>query len=347
MSNNLGRKGKVWETMPWTCSQNLCSPSNGSRQSIRTTTLLRHRTATNTPINKIPTFFVSLFWHSEDTTNNGPTSCISLSHKRNQISVCQHRAWFFLAHFNIEDKQSKIEKHYRLIFACLFTREVHWQTCPGLNTDTFFNAYRQFTCRRCQPILLYSDNGKTFVGASKELKKLVKASDNDKIYKALAAVKTTWRFSPPYGPHFGGMWERLSFDIFETIMVEIDAILISRTLKNVADQPENEEPLTHNHLLIQRPYSSLPPGNFGDQQLASFKNWKHVQQLMNHMWRRLIKGYLPTLLKRRRCQTTISLLWKLEMMCGYSKTWRWEEFGPLEELWKHPLDETVKYELPK
>ena len=223
----------------------------------------------------------------------------------------------FFGPFYIEDKQGKIEKHYGLMFTCLVTRAVHLETCPDLNTDTFLNAYRRFTCRRCQPILLYSDNGKTFFGAAEELKKSVKALDNDKIYKALAAVKTTWKFNPPYGPHFGGVWERLiqsakrtlliilgsrrlSFDIFETIMVEVETILNSRPLKNVADQPENEEPLTPNHFLIQRPYSSLLSGNFGDQQPASFKNWKHVQQLMNHVWRRLIKEYLPTLLKRRK-----------------------------------------------
>ena len=125
------------------------------------------------------------------------------------------------------------------------------------------------------------------------------------------------KFNPPYCPQFGGLWERLiksanrtllsilgskrlSFDTLETIMVEVEVILNSRPLTNVADQPENEEPLTPNNFLIQRPYSSLPPGNFEDQQLANFKNWKHVQQLMNHLWRRLIKEYLPTLLKRRK-----------------------------------------------
>ena len=51
--------------------------------------------------------------------------------------------------------------------------------------------------------------GKTFVGASEELKKTVKAVDNDRIYKALAVANTTWKFNPPYGPHFGGIWERL------------------------------------------------------------------------------------------------------------------------------------------
>ena len=83
-------------------------------------------------------------------------------------------------------------------------------------------------------------------------------------------------------------------------MVAVEAILNSRPLTNVADQTENEEPLTPKHFFIQRPYSSLPTGKFGDQQPASFKNWKYVQQLMNHVWRRLIKEYLPTLLKRRK-----------------------------------------------
>ena len=99
----------------------------------------------------------------------------------------------FCGPFYIGDKQGKIEKDYGLIFTCLVTRAVHFETCSDLNTDIFLNAYRRFTCRRYQPIfiLLYSDNGKTFVGASEELKKSVKALDKNKIYKALAAVKTT------------------------------------------------------------------------------------------------------------------------------------------------------------
>ena len=92
--------------------------------------------------------------------------------------------------------------------------------------------------------------------------------------------------------------KRVSLDIFVTIMVEVEAILNSRPWTNVADQPENEEPLTPDHFLIQRPYSSLP--KFGDKQPASFRNWKHVQQLMKRVWWRLMKEYLPTLIKRRK-----------------------------------------------
>ena len=97
--------------------------------------------------------------------------------------------------------------------------------------------------------------------ALEELKRTVKALDNDRIYKALAVADTTWKFNPPYGPHFGGVWERLiqsakrtlllilgsrrlSFDTLLTIMGETESILNSRLLTNVAEQPNNEEPLT-------------------------------------------------------------------------------------------------------
>ena len=199
----------------------------------------------------------------------------------------------------------------------MVTRAFHLETCPDLNTDTFLNAFRRFCSRRCQPQLLYSDNGKTFIGASEELKKTVKALDNDRIYKALAVANTTWKFNPPYGPHFGGLWERLiqsakrtlllilgsrslSFDTFLTIMVETESILNSRPLTNVAEQPDIEEFSTPNHFLIQRPFNSSPPGQIGDQQPASLKTWKNTQKLMNNIWRRLVKEYLPTLSRRSK-----------------------------------------------
>ena len=122
------------------------------------------------------------------------------------------------------------------------THAVHLETCPDLYTDTFLNAFRTQDD---------NDNGKTFVGASEELKKTVKDLDNERIYKALAVANTTWKFNPPYGPHSGGVWEsliqsakrtlllilgsrRLYFDTFLIIMVETESILKSRPLTNVA-----------------------------------------------------------------------------------------------------------------
>ena len=215
----------------------------------------------------------------------------------------------FFGPFYIEDAKGQIEKHYGLIFTCLITRCVHLEACPDLNTDTFLYAYRRFVSRRFQPTTMLSDNGKTFIGASEELKRSVKRLDNDKSYKAMAATNTTWKFNTPYGLHFGGIWERLiqtakrtlliilgsrrlSLDVFRTILVKTEAILNSRPLTIVADLPENEMPLLPNHFLINRPFNSLPPGKFHSQEPSSFKSWN------NHFWKRLVKEYLPALLKR-------------------------------------------------
>ena len=81
-------------------------------------------------------------------------------------------------------------------------------------------------------------------------------------------------------------------------MVETEAILNTRSLTIFADLPKNEVPLTPNHFLITRPFSSLPPGKFDSQEPASFKSWKNVLQMVNHFWKQLVKEYLPTLLKR-------------------------------------------------
>ena len=223
----------------------------------------------------------------------------------------------FFGPFYIEDTKDKLTKYYGLIFTCMVTRAAHLESCPDLNTNTFLNALRRFASQRCQPKIVLSDNGKTFVGANEELKRCVRSLDNQRIASELLIKNTVWKFNPPYGPHFGSAWEqliqkakriiliilgskRLTSDVFHTIMVETKSMLNSRPLTHVADVPDNEEPITANHFLVQRPYNSLPPGDFSSTMPASFKSWKNVQQIMNHVWRRLVKEYLPTLTKRSK-----------------------------------------------
>ena len=174
----------------------------------------------------------------------------------------------FFGPFYIEDTKVNLEKHYGLIFTCLITRAVHLQSCPDLNNGFFLNAFRRFTIRRCQPELLYSNNGKTFIGASEELKKSVKGIDKKNLQSS-GSYKHTWKFNPAYGSHFGVVWERLiqtdkrtlliivgskrlSLDVFQAILVESEDILNSKL-------PDNEMPLTPNQFLINLLFNSLPP----------------------------------------------------------------------------------------
>ena len=74
-----------------------------------------------------------------------------------------------------------------------------------------------------------------------------------------------WEFNPPYASHMGGVWERLIRSVrkilgalltqqtvtdegLATVMVEVD----SRPLTPAVLDPDGEEPLIPNHLLLMR-----------------------------------------------------------------------------------------------
>lgn len=76
-------------------------------------------------------------------------------------------------------------------------------------TETFLMALRRFIVRRGQPTDLYSDNGKTYVKASSELKRLGPLLQQN--YGALSNMVINrgiqWHFISAYSPNFDGLWE--------------------------------------------------------------------------------------------------------------------------------------------
>ena len=208
MSDYTALKRQDNETLYRACTQHLRSPRNRASENFCAAKIPHHWTQKNTFEYKVEMFSLQTNCRSKHSTPPWFHSLPVVS--RQTLPSILSRVDFF-GPLYIEDAKGQIEKHYGLIFTCLVTRYVHLEACPDLNTDTFLNAYRHFLSRGCQPTPKLSDNGKTFIGASEELKRSVKRLDNDKIYKAMAATNTTWKFNPPYGPHFGGIWQRMKF----------------------------------------------------------------------------------------------------------------------------------------
>ena len=106
----------------------------------------------------------------------------------------------------------------------------------------------------------------------------------------------------------GGIWERIirtvknvMFSMIKntvltdfqlmTIFTEIEAIVTSRPLPYVSDNPDNIEPLTPNHLLLGR-YNSKTVIEENDGDIASRRRWKQVAAIPNQFWKRwLIEIY--------------------------------------------------------
>ena len=102
------------------------------------------------------------------------------------------------------------EKCYLCLFLCLKTHCCHLEMASSLvDTDAFLNAFVRMTARRGWPQQMLSDNGTNFVSASRELRDLVSAIDQDKLQRMTSNKGVSWKWNPPAAPRFGGVFESM------------------------------------------------------------------------------------------------------------------------------------------
>ncbi|XP_062533993.1 uncharacterized protein LOC134203020 [Armigeres subalbatus] len=99
-------------------------------------------------------------------------------------------------------------KAYVAVFVCFATKAVHLELVGDLSTSKFIQALRRFVARRGLCDEIFSDNGKNFVGAANELRRIVRSDQHQQsIVEECAAKGIRWRFNPPKASHFRGLWE--------------------------------------------------------------------------------------------------------------------------------------------
>lgn len=208
-------------------------------------------------------------------------------------------------------------KRYGCIFVCMTSRAVHLELAQSLETDAFIMVLRRFLNTRGSVKQLRSDNGSNFIGAERELRQAIEQWNHRQIEDELRVRDCDWVFHPPDAPHMSGVWERLirsvkrsmkailgermvDEEVLRTVLSEAQGIANSRPLCPNSDDVTDMEALTPNHLLLQRPATNLPTGNFSDADLVSRKKWRQSQVLADHYWKRWLHEYLPTLQKRQK-----------------------------------------------
>ena len=77
---------------------------------------------------------------------------------------------------------------------------------PDLSAEAFKRPLRRFASRRGIPVLIVSDNAKTFQATNKALKSPFR---NPKVANELENAKTEWRFNLERAPWWGGFFERM------------------------------------------------------------------------------------------------------------------------------------------
>ena len=167
------------------------------------------------------------------------------------------------------------------------------------------------------PSKVWSDNGTNIVGAITELSRSLRQLDRSKIVSTARRKDVEWSFNPPHASHQGGLWERmirtirqilvalltpnarLSDDVLNTIMCEIENLINSRPLTKCSEDVDDDAPLTPNHILLLRGNYSYPWWCTTQVADTYRRRWKHVQHVVEQFWRRWIREYLPELNRRQ------------------------------------------------
>ena len=155
------------------------------------------------------------------------------------------------------------------------------------------------------------------MGAKREIRQAIENWNQCQIRDELLQRGCQWVFQPPKASHASGVWERLirstrtalkailgeslvEEDVLATVLTEVEATLDSRPLCAVSDDPNDLQPLTPNHLLLQRTVSALPPGTFVKEDMLFRKKWRQTQMLADYFWRRWLREYVPALQQRQK-----------------------------------------------
>lgn len=210
-------------------------------------------------------------------------------------------------------------------FVCMATKAVDFRLVEGLSTDAFLAAFTRFNSTRGPCLEVWSDNGRNFVGAERILSSLIQSwMEGGENEKELRKLEVKWNFIAPYAPHQGGLWEAvvksmkhhlkrvtgalvLSKDEMETVLCQIGAILNSRPLGVVRDDPGDLVMLTPAHFLNGRPMVQLF-GAYSDEKIESRtlgERYRAVQRIAQQFWKVWRADYLNELQQRPKWQLAV------------------------------------------
>ncbi len=207
-------------------------------------------------------------------------------------------------------------RRYGCLFTCLVTRAVHIEIAHSLSSDSFIQCLQRFIAVRGNVKVMYSDNGKNFVGAERELKAELEKWNKKYVQDQMNIKGIVWKFQTPYASSHSGVWERqirsirrilaglskqqlLTDESLLTLTSMATAIINGRPLTAVSSDPKDLSALTPNHFLILETSQPLP-GLFTADDLYLRKRWKQIGYLVELFWRRYIREYLPSLQKRTK-----------------------------------------------
>ena len=207
----------------------------------------------------------------------------------------------------------------KFFFVCFSTKAIHLELVSDLTSECFIAAFKRFISRRGIPLEVNSDNGTTFVGASKQIEQLKQffSNNSEEICNFATSLNIQWHFIPPRAPHFGGLWEagvksvkkllqttlqgsKFTYEQYLTFLTQVEACLNSRPLVLESSDPNEPGALTPGHFLIGGPITALPNKDLSSVPANRLKHWQSLEQKSQIFWKKWSREYLNTLQQRSK-----------------------------------------------
>ncbi|XP_063901935.1 uncharacterized protein LOC135121564 [Zophobas morio] len=203
-------------------------------------------------------------------------------------------------------------KAYICLFVCFSTKAIHLELVNDLTTESFLAAFNRLVARRGHVYHMYSDNATNFVGARNKLNELtefLKSQSFRNVIQNLANKGIKWHFIPPKSPHMGGLWEGniksvknhikrslnsmvLTYEELYTFLTRVEAILNSRPITPLSNDPNDLQPLTPGHFLIGEPLTAIDEQDITPLKVNRLSQWQKIERLRQDFWHRWKKEYL-------------------------------------------------------
>ena len=204
-------------------------------------------------------------------------------------------------------------KAYVLLYACSLTRGIYLDLLPNLETEECLKSLKQFIARRGRPERIYSDNGRTFVGAANWIRAVMK---DERLQTCLSINQIKWQFNLSHAPWWGRQFERLIafvksalnktigngllwWNELQEVLLDVEITLNNRPLSYVEDDVQMPL-LTPNAMLFLNSnlLPELQPHHIETVDLR--KRAKHLLKCKEAVWSRWTKEYLRSLRERHR-----------------------------------------------
>ncbi|KAK3743482.1 hypothetical protein QZH41_013097 [Actinostola sp. cb2023] len=219
----------------------------------------------------------------------------------------------YAGHIKYRGRGKTEGKAYVVLYACSLSRGLFLELLPNMETTEFLGSLKRLIARRGRPKKIYSDNGRTFIGAAKWIKQVMR---DERVQDFLAQQQIHWQFNLSRAPWWGGQFERmvglvkaalyktigngmLSWKELQEVILDVEVTLNNRPLSYVED--DIQLPILTPNLLLYIQHNMLPDLQTHHVQDYDLRNRaKHLLKCKNALWSRWTTEYLRSLREQHR-----------------------------------------------